>query len=104
MSFDGAAEGARDPGGERRDERDEREPDHQRRRGGGGALRVPAGVVAREHALQRRRSASPAQPSTAASGRTSRDEKSATPMKIEQRADAHPEQDLRRPEAVPNRP
>ncbi len=36
---DGAAEGARDPGRERRHERDEREPDHQRG-GGRAALRV----------------------------------------------------------------
>ena len=60
MSSTAPVKRRRDPGREHRDERDEREPDHQRRRGRGGALRVAARVVAREHARPRRRSAPPA--------------------------------------------
>ena len=44
----GAAERRRDPGGEQRDERDEREPDHQRGRSRRGPLRVAPRVVAGE--------------------------------------------------------
>ena len=45
---DGAAEARRDAGGEHRDQRDERQPDHQRGGGRRRALRVAARVVARE--------------------------------------------------------
>ena len=45
---DGVPEGRDDAGGEHRDERDERQADHQRRRRRGGSLRIAPGVVARE--------------------------------------------------------
>ena len=100
---DGAAERARDPGRKRRHERDERQADHQRRRGRGGPLRVAPCVVAREPS---RRAAEPcgrrAERCRERPDEPGGEERDAD--EDQQRADAHPEQDLRRPETAAEEP
>ena len=94
---DRAAEALRDPGREHRDERDERESDHQRRRGRGRALRVAAGVVTRERpggAADARRG--PAQRPGERADEAHREQRDAD--EDHQRAEAHVEQDGLRPE------
>ncbi len=96
---DGVGERGADPLPEHRDERDEREPDHERGRGRGGSLRVPLGVPARELPgsaadLGRR----PAEDSRQRRDELRREEGDAE--EDEQRAEAHEEQDLRRSEAA----
>ena len=65
---------------QRRDERDQREPDHQRAGGPGRARGVARGVVLGQRTRQLRRAARPVRPTAAASGRTRRDEIMPTPM------------------------
>ena len=91
---DGAEEAGADAGGQHRDERHESEPDHQRRRGRTGALRVTAGVVTGE---QPRRPAELR--AWGADRRSKRDDEVGREQRHaeedEQRADAHEEEDLR---------
>ncbi len=100
---DGAAEAVGDPGGEHRDERHERETDHQRGCGGRGALRIAARVVARERACGaadlRRRPAEEAGERLHDANGEHRDAE-----EDQQRADPHPDQDPRRAQAAAEEP
>ena len=100
---DRAAEALGDPGREHGDERDEREPDHQRRGRRRGALRVALGVVAREAPA-----APPifvaGQPSAPASGGRRRAESSATPKKISSVPTPMESEDLGRARPLPKSP
>ena len=96
---DSAAEALRDPGGDHRDERHEREPDHQRGRGGGRPLGVPPRVVARQRA---RCAAEPARGRAERPGERPHepDCQERDSDEDQQRADAHEEEDLLRSESV----
>ena len=96
---DGAAEALRDPGREHRDERHQRQADHQRGRRRGRALGVAAASCRARARPRRRRTARAGQPSTAASGGTSFVREQRDAREDQQGADAHPEEDPGRAEA-----
>ena len=93
-----ARERLHDAGRERRDERDEREPDHECGRGRGGALRVAAAFSrASWPAAPPNRARRPAEDPR--EWPDERDESSATPRNTSSVPRPMPEQDLRRAEA-----
>ncbi len=96
---DGSAERRDDPGRERGDERHEREPDHQRGRRRRRPLRVPASVVAgQEPCRSAHLRGRPPEQLCERTNEARGEERD--PEEDEQRAEPHPDEDLRRVEAA----